>query len=176
MTAKSPQDSAKKSAQSRRPRSVTEILGEVLEPVLARKTGMKLDLIRSWAELAGEAYSSTTRPERIDWPKRKNEDEPFEPGVLVVACEPSAAIFFQHEQAQIIERVNLFFGFLAIKRIKILQKPVLKLENSHQDSSDKPISKEDQVKLSKLLNEIDDPETRERLQKLGSEIYRKNSL
>lgn len=173
MTAKSSQDRAKKKPKRQRARSVTEILGEVLEPVLARKTGMKLDLVRSWSELAGADYAKTTRPEKIDWPRRRNEDDPFEPGVLIVACEPSVALFFQHEQPQIIERVNLFFGFEAIKRLKILQRPVLQLGDVTSDKTEKALSSKDQSKLNDILGEIEDPEIREKLAKLGSGIYRR---
>jgi len=170
MTAKSSQNRARKNASKRGARSVTEILGDVLEPVLARKTGMKLDLIRAWAELAGPDYKTTTRPEKIDWPRKRNEDDPFEPGVLIVACEPSAALFFQHEQGQIIERVNLFFGFEAIKRLRILQKPVLQTDAESKGTKSQEISSNDQQKLQELLHDIDDPDIREKLSRLGEGV------
>ena len=173
MTAKSSQDRARKRPRKQRARSVTEILGEVLEPVLARKTGMKLDLVQSWGELAGVDYATTTRPEKIDWPRQRQEDDPFEPGVLVVACEPSVALFFQHEQPQIIERVNLFFGFEAIKRLKILQKPVLQTGDMNTVKPNETLSPKDQSKLSDILGQIEDPEIRAKLAKLGSGIYRR---
>ncbi len=175
MAFKSSQDSSRKGVQKRHARSVTEILGSVLEPVLARKTGMKLDLVRSWAELVGPDYAATTRPEKIDWPRRRNEDDPFEPGILVVACEPSAALFFQHEQREIIERLNLFFGFEAIKRLKILQKPVTKLAETPKATGTAKISSKEKSKLSELLEHIDDPEIRETLAKLGEGVIRKNN-
>ncbi len=104
--------------------SLSQVLGNVLEPVVARRTGMRLELLASWKELVGQEFANTTRPEKIDWPRRAHEDDPFEPATLRVACEPSVALFFQHDLASVTERVNQFFGFEAIKRIRIVQKPV----------------------------------------------------
>ena len=148
-------------------RSVAELVGNVLEPVIARRAGMTLDLLKTWPELAGPEFSKTTRPEKIDWPRRANEDDPFQPATLVVACENSAALFFQHEQAVILERVNLFFGFQAIKRIRILQKPINRAEKPAVTSGDAPLSRDEEIRLSALLDEIDDPELKDVLAKLG---------
>ena len=104
--------------------SVADLLGKVLEPVLARRTGMRLDLMRAGPELAGPEFCDLSRPEKINWPRQVHEDDAFRPATLVVACEASAALFLQHSQKEILDRVNLFFGFDAISRIQIVQKPV----------------------------------------------------
>lgn len=156
------------------PRSVAEIVGKVLEPVLARRAGMTLDLIRAWPEIVGEEFSETTRPEKIDWPRRANEDDPFKPAVLVVACENSAALFFQHEQAPVLERVNVFFGFEAIDRIRIVQKAVVKAKSGKIEKSVK-VSTSDEARLMTMLEAIDDPELKERLIKLGQGIISKEN-
>ena len=57
------------------------------------------------------------------------DDDPFEPAVLVVACEGAAALHLQHETSEIIGRVNAFLGFSAIGRIRIVQKPVTRVSH-----------------------------------------------
>lgn len=145
---------------------VAELVGKVLEPVIARRTGMTLDLMRAWPELAGPKYGELTRPEKIDWPRRVNHEDPFEPATLVVACDGSIAVFFQHDQTAILDRINLFFGFQAIRRIRIVQKPVRK---DPKPARNKPsaLSNEDEARLAALLDGIDDPELRNSLEALG---------
>ena len=121
------------------PRSVSDILGTVLEPLIARRTGMRLDLLRIWPELVGPEFANTTRPEQIKWARRAHEADSFEPAMLVVACEPASALFFQHEQSEIIKRVNEFFGFEAVNRVKILQKPVVDFGSEAPQSAEKRI-------------------------------------
>lgn len=147
-------------------RAVSEIVGKVLEPVLARRTGMTLDLITAWPELVGEEFRETTRPEKIDWPRRAHEDDPFKPATLIVACENSVALFFQHEQSPLLERINVFFGFEAIGRIRILQKAVLD-QTKKKAVQKRKVSSDDEVKLAEILDAIDDPDLKETLQKLG---------
>ena len=52
------------------------------------------------------------------------EDDPFQPATLIIACEGFAALHVQHETGEIIGRINSFLGFNAVGRIKIVQKPV----------------------------------------------------
>ena len=157
---------ANKRGKSFGPRSVSEIVGKVLEPVLARRTGMTLDLIKAWPDLVGEEFCKTTRPEKINWPRRAHEDDPFKPAILVVACENSAALFFQHEQPAILERVNIFFGFEAISRITILQKSVVTAKPDKKNTPAK-VTKTDEMRLATILEKIDDPDLKETLAKLG---------
>ena len=165
---------AKKRGKSFGPRSVSEIVGKVLEPVIARRAGMTLDLINAWSEIAGEEFAKTTRPEKINWPRRANEDDPFKPAVLVVACENSAALFFQHEHPAILERINIFFGFEAVDRITIVQKAVVSADK--KKPKDKiPVTSMDEERLAIILDEIDDPVLKETLTKLGRGVLSKHT-
>lgn len=152
-----------------RSQTLTELLSGVLEPVLARKTGMKLDLVRAWPEVIGPEFSKVTRPEKINWPRRKGDEDAFEPGILLVACEPSAALFFQHQQSQLIERINMYFGFQAIARVKILQKPVLSV-NPSSKAEKAELSSLQVGRLSDLVAGVEDPELRATLEKLGKGV------
>lgn len=160
------QNSKAKRSKSARARSVSEVLGNVLEPVLARRAGMTLDIIGAWPGLAGQEFAKVTLPLKIKWPRRAHEDDPFEPATLLIACESSAALFFQHEQTAILERVNLFFGFEAIGRLQITQRPV-PIPAKSKGKAIPSISDMEEVRLQEMLAEIDDPELRETLAKLG---------
>ncbi len=154
-------------------RSVSEILGKVLEPVIARRTGMTLDLYRIWPEICGPEFAQTTRPQKIVWPRRAHEEDPFQPATLVVACEPSAALFFQHEHAAILERTNRFFGFDAVKAVRIVQKPVSDLSLSEKPNG-LALTHQEEAKLQELIGDVEDPELRERLEKLGRGVIISN--
>lgn len=162
----------KKRGKSFGPRSVSEIVGKVLEPVIARRAGMTLDLINAWPEIVGEEFRETTRPEKINWPRRAHEDDPFKPAVLVVACENSAALFFQHEQPAILERINVFFGFEAVDRITIVQKTVVTIDKK-KPKAKTTVTNVDEKRLAAILDEIDDPVLKETLTKLGRGVLSK---
>lgn len=146
-----------------------DLMSSVLEDVVARRSGMTIDLIAAWGEIAGANYAGFTRAEKIMWPRQISDLDPFQPGTLIVACDPAKAIFFQHETSQILERLNLFFGFEAIGKIKIVQKPVViptKIIRKVPDKLDAP----SETKLSKMMSHIEDDELRKKLEKFGRAV------
>jgi len=143
-----------------------------MEPVLARRSGMTMDLLNAWSELAGDEYADFTRPEKINWPNRAHEDDPFKPGILIVACDGARALYFQHDLSRICARVNVFFGFTAIEKIKIVQKPV-KPVSKHSKPEKRPLSSVQDTRLKSILSHIDEPELRDKLEKLGRGVMGK---
>jgi hypothetical protein len=110
--------------QRRGARPVGDLVSQLLDPVLARKAGMTTGLIAAWAELVGAKLGGVCRPEKLVWPPRLHEADPFQPATLVVACEGASVLRLQHQTSELIARVNAFFGYPAIDRLKIVQRAV----------------------------------------------------
>jgi hypothetical protein len=149
--------------------AVSDLASEILDPVLRKRAGISIGLVQSWEEIAGPRLAERSRPEKIQWPRRMHEDDPFEPAVLVIACEGTAALYLQHETGEIIARVNAFLGFSAIGRIRIVQKPMT-------DRAAKPrprlraLSDEERNRLKTTVGNIDDEGLRASLERLGTTI------
>jgi len=153
-------------------KQVGEMLSGVLSEVLAKRSGMTLDLIASWEDIVGPDYADCTLPEKINWPRRV-DGGPFSPGSLTVACNGPKALFFQHETVQVLERVNHYFGFVAVDKIRNVQKPVLR--KTKRPSTGGSLPEEKRRKLEAVLAQIDDPKLRGRLEVFGKGVYsRKN--
>ncbi|TPM35030.1 DUF721 domain-containing protein [Mesorhizobium sp. B2-3-4] len=151
------------------PVPVSDLATEILDPVLRKRAGISIGLVQSWEEIAGPRLANHSRPEKIQWPRRLHEDDPFEPAVLVIACEGMAALHLQHETGEIINRVNAFLGFTAIGRIRIVQKPV-----TSGKARPKPVlralSEAEKAKLSNTVGLIEDDGLRASLERLGATI------
>lgn len=149
---------------------VAELAGRVLEPVIARRAGMNLDLVAAWPDIVGPPHGDYTRPEKINWPRRAHEDDPFQPGTLVVACDGARAVLFAHELDQCVERVNAFFGFRAVARIRIVQKPVTRHAPPQRRTAPEP-GPEGRARIDAIVAGIEDEELRKRLEKLGRGVF-----
>lgn len=108
---------------------IAELANGIIDPVLARRAGISTSLLGSWDEIAGEEFADCTRPEKIAWPRHQGFEDQYgggghQPGVLTIACEGARALFLSHAQGELIARINGFFGFPAIRQIRIVQKPV----------------------------------------------------
>jgi hypothetical protein len=147
-------------------RPVSQLAALVLEPVIARRAGMKIDLLAGWADIAGPLHAQYSRPEKILWPKQRGDDDPFEPGVLVVACDGARAVLLQHEITQVIERVNVFFGFAAIARIKIVQKPVVQVGRQRRHGLP-PVDAATSRRVDDMVANVSDERLRKALAELG---------
>jgi hypothetical protein len=146
-----------------------DVATTILDPVMRKRAGMSTALLQCWDEIVGARLAANTRPERIAWPRRRYEDDPFEPAALVVACEGAAALRVQHQTAEIISRANSFLGFAAIGRIKIVQKRV-----THAAPPEKPslraLTDEERVRVASSVEPIADDALRASLERLGRSV------
>jgi hypothetical protein len=148
---------------------VSDLATEILDPVLRKRAGISIGLVQSWEEIAGPRLANRSRPEKIQWPRRMHEDDPFEPAVLVIACEGMAALHLQHETNEIINRVNAFLGFTAIGRIRIVQKPMT-MDKGRPKPTLRPLTASEKAKLSGTVGLIEDDGLRASLERLGTTI------
>jgi hypothetical protein len=153
----------------RNPVPVSDLVSEILDPVLRKRAGVSIGLVQSWEEIVGSRLAHLSRPERIQWPRLIHEDDPFQPAILVIACEGVAALHLQHETGEIIARVNAFLGFAAIGRIRIVQKPVAAAAPKPRPQLRPPTAAE-KARIAGRVEKIEDADLRASLQRLGGTI------
>jgi hypothetical protein len=150
-------------------RPLSDVATEILDPMLRRRAGISISVIQSWEEIVGGRLAASTRPERILWPRRTHEDDPFAPATLIIACEGMAALRLQHETGEIIQRTNAFLGFAAIGRIKIVQKPVIAGRVKTRPVL-RQLSPKEQDRIAGTVEKIEDDGLRTSLASLGKTI------
>jgi len=151
------------------PVPVSDLAAAVLDPVLRRKAGISIALVQSWEEIVGARLATRTRPEKLQWPRRRHEEDPFEPATLVIACEGAAALHLQHESGEVIGRVNAFLGFDAVARIRIVQKPVA-LDQTAKRPPPRALTAEERARLAKRMEPIEEEALRAALKRLGASV------
>ena len=140
-------------------KSVAELIGKSLDP-LARKRGLaRAELIAWWPDIVGATYAGRTVPERIRWSREGA-------ATLVVRCDPSLALQFSHETAQVRDRLNSYFGYPAVGAVKIVQHPV---GTARPPESRPSPEREIPPELARKLDAIDGP-LKESLSALGRKI------
>jgi hypothetical protein len=147
---------------------VSDLAVDILDPILRKRAGITIGLVQSWEEIVGDRLAASSRPEKISWPRRMNEDDPFEPATLIIACEGASALRLQHETGEIISRVNGFLGFAAVGRIKIVQKPVGTPQKRRPQL--RPLTAPETQRLDRMVGEIEDEGLREALAQLGRSV------
>ena len=151
----------------RGPVQLAELVGKAIGPLAARRGFATADLIAAWPEIVGARFAASTRPDRIVWPRgTANESKP---AVLVVRVDGPAAVLFQHEAGQIVERTNAFLGYAAVGQVRIVQGPV-GAPGGEEPEPPLPISAEDETRLADALAPLDDEGLRTALGRLGRAV------
>jgi len=150
------------------PVPVGDLAGQVLDPVLRKRAGLSAGLVQSWEEIVGPRIAARSRPEKLQWQRRMGDDA-FRPAVLVVACEGLAALHLQHETSEVIARINAFFGFRAVDRIRIVQKPVAALTRAPRRVP-RPVTQAEHDAIDRKLRLIEDEGLRASLERLGRAV------
>ncbi len=101
-------------------------------------------LIMDWAQIVGRDRARDTRPLKLKWPRAVEKfGETAEgcegrPGaVLVLQVDPAVALDIQYQSAQIIERINAYFGYRAVANLRLVQE-VIEAEKNPKNVSKLP--------------------------------------
>jgi hypothetical protein len=96
----------------------------VLDKVAGRHGFAQADVLLRWAEIVGEALAPTCRPVRVSYRGGRDGDGGGHRGLgatLVVQTSGARAPEVEHLAPRIVERVNQFYGYRAVARIRITQ-------------------------------------------------------
>jgi hypothetical protein len=132
-------------------RAVSDLMPEIGRAAFRRFGFVQSSVVSRWDEIVGARYAAVSAPEAIRFPIGKKAD-----GTLELTVEGAHATMIQHVIPEIIERVNRFFGYGAVARIKVRQGMVAKppARQPAAPPSLKPVPME----LGDSLREIGDPE------------------
>ncbi|KAA0972502.1 DUF721 domain-containing protein [Aureimonas fodinaquatilis] len=154
-------------------RQVGELVANLVDPVLARKAGISISLLSAWPEIAGARLAEATRPERLVWNTKPYDDAPFEPATLIVACEGAFVLRLQHESNELVQRINAAFGYHAVNRVKIVQKPV-HITPPNRKLKMRPLNAQDHDFIQQATQSIENPRLKAALERYGETILGRN--
>ena len=147
------------------PRAIAQSLSAVTKGVFSKRGFADGAILKDWAVIAGEHLARHSQPERIIHPK-----SPGSGGALHLTIDSgSMAIELQHLEPLLIERINGYFGFKAVDRLKITQGPLPKAEEKPGRPL-KPLKPAEEATLAESLMEVDDAELRQALKALGRAV------
>ena len=168
----SPRD--KRPLHRRFARPLADLLGDTLDPLLAKQGFGESDIILNWEEIAGERLGAVTEPMKLQWPSRgpkRSPDAPAEPATLVLRVEGAFAIEVQHLAAILCERINGRLGWRCVGKIAMRQGPV---ERRIKRPRRTPPPPAEAVAAARKLSEgVADDGLREALTRLGARVLTK---
>lgn len=121
-------------------------------------------LLTDWASIVGARLADQTSPLKLVFPKGRREE-----AVLYLRVSSPAALLIQHEEPQVLERINAFFGWRAVARLKLVHGgPALK--PPPRAPQPKGLSPAVEAEITTRAATVEDPELRASLERLGRAI------
>ena len=139
------------------------------------------DILTNWRAIVGDELAQRAVPHRISWPGKSSSLPPLagaalekNGGTLIVQAEDGpSAVEIQYQELEIVERINVFYGYSAIVRLKVIQgipgpgrQQPLKKRKKLSDEQNRHLDSLSQTTLSDPLANA--------LHRLGEQIYGKS--
>ena len=149
-------------------RAVAELMPEIGRTAFRRFGFIQSSVVTRWPEIVGAAHAKVCAPEAIRFPPGEKID-----GILELVVIPAHAPQIQHVIPEMIERVNRFFGYKAVARVKLRQ-GVVQPRSAASPASAPPSLKPIPMELGESLRDIGDPELRTVLESLARSMVSQN--
>lgn len=144
-------------------RAIAATLPAATKPALSRRGLAAARLISDWAEIVGPALAASSLPDRVI----RSRDQ--ETATLVITVSPGLALELQHLEPLVIERINSHFGYRAITKLRLVQKPIT-VAKPPLPVAAKQLDPLSQARLEAQVATVGDDELRQALLALGRAV------
>jgi hypothetical protein len=146
---------------------VAELVPQIGRAAFRRFGFVQSSVVTRWPEIVGERHARVCSPESIRFPIGEKSD-----GILQLVVLPAHAPLIQHVIPEIMERVNRFFGYRAVARVKLRQGAVQPPPGTATGakSTAPPSLKPIPLELGDSLRDVGDPELRAVLESLARSL------
>lgn len=138
---------------------------------LFRKRGFaEGHILANWPDIAGAVIADYSAPERLVYPRRAGEGRgPAPAATLEIRVDGPIALEIRHLEPQIIERINTYYGYSAVSRLKLTQGP-LPVKPKARRRPIRALAPHERQALADQLQPIAEPGLNDALTRLGERI------
>jgi hypothetical protein len=144
-------------------RAVSDLMPEIGRAAFRRYGFVQSSVVSRWDEIVGSRYAQVSSPESIRFPAGKKAE-----GTLELVVESGHAPMMQHVIPEIIDRVNRFFGYAAVVKVRMRQGVVATPARAVARAA--PMLKPAPFELGDSLRGIADPELATVLESLAKSL------
>ena len=164
------QRTALETARRARAQPLGRAISGLTKRALDKRGFVDAEIINRWPEIAGDLIGDHSLPERINFPRDRSK-----PGTLqLLLANGALATEIIHFEPVLLERINRYFGFRAVGRIKIIHGP-LPRKSSGKRPPLPPLKSNTRDKIVQSLDAVADEELKSALMRLGTHVARRRA-
>ncbi len=149
------------------PRALAAVLPKVAGAALRKRGFSAVEIITNWREIIGPQLADETSPDRLTFPRGARSQ-----GTLHVTAPGAVALEIQHLEPLIIERINTYFGYGAVRRIALTQGQARKRPGVKKKTPAKPrpVNAIRRAEIDASTSDISSEQLRDALRELGKSV------
>ena len=170
-----PKDIISKEHQARGLEALSAGMAPLVKKLLGDKGLAEIDVLANWTTIAGEELAQQSLPQKIEFKTGTRNG-----GTLYLLVASGAfAVEIQHKTPLLIEKINTFFGYQAVAKIKIVQNDAFihtkPSPNVDDKSKKKLVTADEQNYIDMVTKDVRHPQLQECLRRLGESIFKNNN-
>jgi hypothetical protein len=141
-----------------------DLLGKVLDPASRRRGLAEAGVLTDWPSIVGQALAARCQPVKLTGGDRGHG------GILHVHVAGSAALELQHSEPQLLERINSYFGYPAVARLRLIRAPLALPRRVPAVAASRPLDPAAQAEIEAVVRPVADDALRAALCGLGAAL------
>jgi len=123
-------------------------------------------IAREWATIVGDLIAKHSQPDRVTYANRERSE-----GLLHLRVDHSAmATELQHLERQLLERINGYFGYKAVARLRFIHGPLADRQAGLSEAPKRAPEPPPNARVHREVEAVDDPELKAALERLGDAV------
>ncbi len=147
-----------------RPVAAGSVLRRATANALRRRGFAEGEVIARWSDIVGPELAAVTAPEKLQ--QRRGD---VAGAVLHIRVDGGAAVKLQHMAPVVLERINGFYGYRAVDRLKLIQGPLPERQVAPERSR-RPLTRAESTSLAAQIGPTRSPALRHALERLGASV------
>jgi hypothetical protein len=176
-------------AHQNRPRPLSDLVPGLTKDIFGRKNMLFGKMLAEWPQIAGAEMAARTTPMDLRFaraPARPSKSKGnvskvptlgdvsaytgMGQAVLHLAVQPSFALELSYQKSLLVERLNVFFGYPAIKDIKIVQNSDIMSSNTLPKACTRPVTLQEEQQIESIVSSVQENDLQVALKNLGKAI------
>jgi hypothetical protein len=150
-----------------KPRSLSDLIPGLTKDILGKKSLLFGKMLAEWPHIAGAEIAAKTTPLDLKYAKKLDKKSQ---ATLHLAVQSAYALEMSYQKSLLIERLNMFFGYPAIKDIKMVQHDNIMGNKKLSAPSQRPLTMQEEQVLNEMVGGIQENDLQTALKNLGKAI------
>lgn len=149
---------------------VGKTIRPLVKQILGKNAFIQIELMENWDEIVGEKLCRYVLPQKVSF----NKDERTNGTLFLMVFGGAYAMEVENNKLNILQKINSFFGYEALNKIKIMQnnniENFLGVKNVADNLKKNLVSENEKNYINEMLCDIENENLRLKLESLGKAV------